>query len=65
MGDDPQGITEVKVGICIEILQSYASGTLSTDQCDALDAAIEAAYNVFLENFKQSDHDWHDNPLDH
>lgn len=58
---------EKRVAICIEVLKAYATGELITDQCDELDAAIEAAYEHYLaENaYKWQDHDWHDNPLDH
>lgn len=43
-------ITEEWVRIAILVLKSYVDGTLETNQCDELDAAVMAAWDVCLED---------------
>lgn len=43
-------VTEEQVRIAIAVLTAYAAGTLRTDQCDELDAALIKAYQVWEED---------------
>lgn len=48
-------MTDEQVQIAIDVLNAYADGTLSTDLCDELDAAIERAFNTLSSEW--TDHD--------
>lgn len=51
-----QPITDGQVKTAIAVLRAYVDGTLQTDLCDELDAAIEAAWNALLDD-KVCDYD--------
>lgn len=41
-------MTDEQVQTAIDVLRAYTDGTLRTDLCDELDAAIQAAFDVLL-----------------
>lgn len=40
-------MSEEQVTTAIAVLRAYADGTLQTDQCDELDAALDEAYRAW------------------
>lgn len=48
-------VTDDQVRAAIAVLKAYADGSLSTDLCDELDAAIEATWTEHLANQPRDD----------
>lgn len=62
----PPTITDSQVKTAMAVLQAYVDGTLQTDLCDELDAAIEAAWTELLAHQPPDDYDEpSESPLTH
>jgi hypothetical protein len=55
-GKQPK-IDDTQIQIAIDVLKAYADGALSTDLCDELDAAIQKAFDVLVDEWTAHDPD--------